>query len=748
LEERLSSLAWTILSDVHAHATNDSPHESRLLVEAARLAALNIVVTSRFGYHYLDLDKDRLLFSALSYESQRRSVSKREVGELVRAIIEDSKFEHHDEIKNLSLMDFIDLLGRIHSLGSHRLPVSLQQSSSQRSLGAFYTPMTIADYIVNLALNPKLRKYTHRIRKTGLSAAEEILTLNTVDPACGSGVFLVSALKTMYQAIQDAKLVLEKLGVPKHEYDECFSNSAVNIHGVDIDAGALEVADASIRFLESKGRTKLGETHIGSTLKQGDSLISMDGFSHVSNNRHFFKNPESRTPFEWHKEFKEVFSGDHGGFDFVVMNPPYERLKPNFAEFMREELLSGEREVHTSRYEEYKSHIQENARYFRESNEFKQAISYSLNTYQLFIERALQISKMDGNIGCIVPSNILCDVSAQSLRHELLLRNTVNSIDDFPETSRVFPGVTQSVSILILTRGGKTEVIEIGLNRTSVKDAIRRKRLKIKQERIVKIMGSSLVIPRVEESDLVLLEQMHKQPTLSSIDYLVVRRGELDLTLNKRFITSLKSDSMLIRGSHVTRYTLRASSRDVEYADYDAFRKTLKDSERADHITTNRIACQQVSNMGQRWRLKFAPIEPLRILSNSCNYLVATHSDSMKRLDFLLGVLNSELLNWRFQISNSNNHVSIRELQSLPIVQPTSAQKAIEKEIIKDVQKLKTGTTDDTSSVEASVFALYGFGVKEARKILCLRKTPEDEKKKILEELSWLVNGKTFKLTG
>ena len=738
MEEQLSNLAWNILSDIHAQAVADASHESRLLIEATRLAALNKAVLSRFDNQFLHLDKSQLLFSALSYGSQMRNVSNRDVGELVRSIIEDSRFSNYDVIKNLSIIDFIDLLSRIHSLGSHRLPMSLQQASSQRPLGAFYTPTTITDYIVNLTLIPKLRKYVQNVRRKGLSGARELLTLRTIDPACGTGVFLVSSIRSIAHAIREAQLLLDKYHRPKCDYEDYFSNADFNIYGVDMDAGALEVADTSIRLLESTGSLRLRESHIGSTLKQGNSLISLDKPSMTSNSK-FFKNPESRIPFEWHKEFTEVFSGENGGFDFVVMNPPYERLKPNFAEFMREELLSGEREIHTRRYEEHKLRIRENTRYFRESNEFKIAISYSLNTYQLFIERALQISKIGGNIGCIVPSNLLSDISSQSLRQELLLHNTVNLIDDFPETSRVFPGVTQSVCIICLTKGGETQVIEIGLNRAGVEEAARRKRLKIKRERILRIMGNSLVIPRVDESNLVLLEQMHKQPTLSSIDYLNVKRGELDLTLNKRFITSSKTGLKLIRGSHIKRYALCLSNRDAEYTEYDAFRKTLRESERAEHITANRIACQQISNMGQRWRLKFAPIEPPMILSNSCNYLVDLQSNSLNRLDFLLGVLNSELLNWRFQISNSNNHVSIRELQNLPIVQSTSTQKGIEREVIKHVRKLKADASTDTSSVEASVFALYGFGVREAQKILGIRKTPEIEQKRIIEKLSQIV---------
>ncbi|MFW9956581.1 MAG: Eco57I restriction-modification methylase domain-containing protein [Candidatus Odinarchaeota archaeon] len=739
MEELLDSLAWTILSDTLTQAGGDSPNETRPVVEAVRIAALNKVAISRVGYDYLNTEEGQLFLSTLSYESQRRGVSKKIVGNLARTIIENSKFDYHNEIHHLSLINFLDLLGRIHLLGSYRLPASLQQASSQRPLGVFYTPFSIADYIVNLALSPKLEECVRRIKKKGLSAVADLLSLSTVDPACGTGVFLVSTLRLMHKTIQDAKTALEKLGVSDGDYQDYFSNTTFNVCGVDIDTAALEIADVSLRFFESQGKSNLCGSNIGSRLKQGNSLITIDGFSHMSNNRHYFKNPESRVPFEWKKEFKEIFIAVDGGFDFVVMNPPYERLKPNLAEFLREELLSGEKQVHTSRYEDYTSTIRENTRYFRESNEYKHAVSYSINTYQLFIERALQISKMGGSIGCIVPSNILCDVSSQSLRRELLLQNSLNLIDDFPETSRVFPGVTQSVAIIVLTKGGQTEVVEVGLNRTSVKDAIRRKRFQIKRERIHKIMGNSLVIPRIEASDFMSLERMHKQPVLSSIDHLIVRRGELDLTMNKNFITSSKSDSRLIRGSHITRFSLRELNRDAEYANYDALRKALNESKRTEHITLNRIACQQISNMGQRWRLKFAPIEPLMILSNSCNYIVAVHPDSAKTLDFLLGVLNSELLNWRFQISNSNNHVSIRELQSLPIILPTSEQKTIEKEIIKDVRKLKTGAIDDSSSVEASVFALYGFGMKDAQRILRLRKTPEIEQKKIIDDLTSLV---------
>jgi len=146
----------------------------------------------------------------------------------------------------------------------------------------------------------------------------------------------------------------------------------------------------------------------------------------------------------------------------------------------------------------------------------------------------------------------------------------------------------------------------------------------------------------------------------------------------------------------------------------------------------NRIACQQVSNMGQRWRLKFAQVQPGSVLANSCNYIVVNGNETSNNLDYYLGILNSELMNWRFQISNFNNHVSIRELQNLPIVRSMSGSKTA-RNLRKAVRTL------DYPTIEASVFALYGFGLRQAKSILELRKTPDEEKKPIIETLSRLV---------
>jgi hypothetical protein len=161
----------------------------------------------------------------------------------------------------------------------------------------------------------------------------------------------------------------------------------------------------------------------------------------------------------------------------------------------------------------------------------------------------------------------------------------------------------------------------------------------------------------------------------------------------------------------------------------DEFKKSLEKSSRSDHINKERIACQQVSNMGQRWRLKFARVSSGTVLANSCNYITVTQKNRSSDLDYYLGILNSELLNWRFQISNFNNHVSIRELQNLPIVRPQENSK-ISTILRRSVRKL------DYASIEANVFFLYGFNTQQAKSILDFRNSPEDEKQDIFQHLS------------
>lgn len=289
--------------------------------------------------------------------------------------------------------------------------------------------------------------------------------------------------------------------------------------------------------------------------------------------------------------------------------------------------------------------------------------------------------------------------------------------------------------MITLERGGNTKsfLAKFGLN--DISEAISRNHVLIPAGKIEKVVGPSLSIPQVNKVGWTLLSKLHNQPSISSLTWLSVKRGELDLTLDKDCITPDATDIRLIRGSNISRYSVydRKGTK-PEFVDIEKLRKKLGGSPRAAHISQHRIAGQQVSNRTQRWRLKFAPIPPNFVLANSCNYLVDhEHSDSSHKL-FLLGVLNSELMNWRFSLTNTNNHVSTRELTQLPLADlETSPTQNITSQLIDEVKQIKSGST--TPKIEAIVFALYGFSTNEAKAVLTMRLTPETETNAILHEL-------------
>ena len=728
----LEETARLIVSGFHQGLAGSSQN-SLEISEAVRLAGLTYVLASRQM-------NDEYVFSHLSYQAEKNGISQRTISNLIKEGLEDFSYPLSHEIDSIEL---VTLLGIIHSLGCYSLPLSYNEGTSQKPLGAFYTPPMIADYIVSLTLSPTLDKLASRALTEGLAPIEKILSLRTIDPACGAGVFLASAMCAYDSALRigiknaiaggTSRRTLRAAGVLN--YSQIIRQ---NMFGVDVDSGALEVTDVSLRLLSQTDPSNLGPSGLDKSLKKGNSLISLKGMSGTDNHGRFFEDVVSRSPFEWHHEFGDILR--NGGFDFVVMNPPYERLKPNLAEFLRERLLTGERDIHLENFSEHKERLREDVRYFRESGEYQFSNKYTIDTHRLFVERSLQLTSEGSKIGFIVPSTILGDISSHALRSSIINDNNLLSIDDFPETSRLFDGVTQSVSVVTLERGGKTKsfLARFGLN--DLDETRSRNQIRISADKIERVVGPSLSIPQVNNVGWKLISKLHDHPSISSLDWLSVKRGELDLTLNRDCITSNTTEFRLIRGSNISRYSLiERSGKDIEFVDIDKLKKSLGTSSRAEHIGHPRIACQQVSNRTQRWRLKFASIPFDVVLANSCNYIIDIGKSSKSRQLFLLGVLNSELMNWRFGLTNTNNHVSTRELTQLPIAVPgTSLSKELYSLLVKELKRRKTSGM--VPRIEALVFSLYGFNFKETRDILRMRSTPEDETNAIVYELKNIKN--------
>jgi len=334
-----------------------------------------------------------------------------------------------------------EILGRIYEkfLGSKiRLTESHQAKVEEKmevrkAGGVYYTPEYIVDYIVKNTVGKKIEGLT----------PEEIKKIKIVDPACGSGSFLLGAYsfildyharwysKKKKDKAYKADYYINKDGELKVSLEKRGDILRNNIFGVDIDKEATEVAIMSLylKMLDDgfdKGEKDLFfiKGHVlpdmTGNVKCGNSLIGTDYFEGKLD----FDIEEMKEikPFDWDKEFADIFK--NGGFDCVIGNPPYLKLTVNNTS-----------DVVIKYYEElYKSY----------------SGGSSKNLFQLFLERTIFLSS--SMFSFIVPESLLTTDSNGVIRKLLIDSFNVNSLVKFNHF--VFEDATIGTTIIVGEKNG------------------------------------------------------------------------------------------------------------------------------------------------------------------------------------------------------------------------------------------------------------------------------------------------------
>ena len=209
--------------------------------------------------------------------------------------------------------------------------VSLKvNKSSKKTAGIFYTPQYVVNYILQSTIGNTLEELT----------PDEVAELKLLDPACGSGSFLLGAIKILlnwhlwyYTTYPDSgfnKRLQEKDGQwslsPKESARVVFNN----IYGLDLDIQAVEVSKLSIlltifRHDNSCDNSNVADYFINleNNIKCGNALIEHEKGQQLD--ILFADNDRFGSTFNWDSEFLDIFSDPNPGFDFIVGNPPYRR---------------------------------------------------------------------------------------------------------------------------------------------------------------------------------------------------------------------------------------------------------------------------------------------------------------------------------------------------------------------------------------------------------------------------------------
>jgi len=806
---------------------------SGVLVEASRIVASNLIIA-----HCLHLNVEEVAnnpdlgITRISTVCGEKSELAYQIFEIVRRITpEVRRLPTLNKIKELKVYELIKVLEFIHEVAVYGAFEFLSEnevisrfrfnkkSGARKQRGAFYTPVEITEFICESTIGHFLDEKINRLMSflqeepraasNIMSELQKIFEIRIVDPACGPGAFLTSALKVInlrrskiLEICEGFRRAFSPSGGEREQLDkwiDILRNESTflryfegRMYGVDLDPAALEVASICLSILSGRNPKREGlKTLYGVNLREGNSLISdlpprsvklrseelrtllnlrqelkackgirekngvMEKYknsivkiqrlqvisSKVKRASQFFKDIKSKKAFSWELEFPEVFYSDDGdatlGFEFLVMNPPYDHLKLNISEFIRSHYVKGPLQM--EKFEELKRVLKEEVMFYRKSGHYNLAITNVLNLYKLMLERALIITSHTAILGFIVPSTLLCDQSTGNLRKEILNRYKVKGIFDFSESARIFPGVSQAVCVVILDKSERGDFIPLATGLTHINDLKRVKPGLILLNRARKI-SSELRIPKVTESGWKILDKIHDNPQLSEISWIVNLRGEVDLTMYRDCLSMNDTGSVLVRGSDISRYVLRRNRRKKEsFIFKEKFLRKLGNSMKIKHVDEYRIAGQQISNMMQRWRLKFCLVKPGTFLGNSCNYIFIPKEMENHELLllYLLALLNSCLLNWRFKLTSSNNHVSNLEIDSLPIkiVDPSNHyENQLFCLIVDKVRSiLQSGITKVVPEVEAAIFSLYGLTADEVEFVLRSEGANEYEVRDILE---------------
>ncbi len=362
-----------------------------------------------------------------------------------------------------------DLLGIIYErfLGSsiaveRRIVEATEKPEVRHAGGVYYTPRFIVDTIIRRVVAPKLEGKT----------PSEVRDVKILDPACGSGSFLIAAFQYLVdyccryvaehpksaevpaspRARSKTRKIAAQNGEGRWLLTPDFKAELLTscLHGVDIDAQAVEVTIMSLylKTLENmpEGWQRGLLEHrllppLDNNIQCGNSLLSQTDFDNYWDEKHgkLFSCDADVTfrmnALDWSSEthgFGRLFAARQG-FDCIIGNPPYIRVQ----ELNR--WAPDECKFYKSRY--------------------KSAAKGNYDIYVVFIERALELLADDGLLGFICPHKFWQATYGAGIRKIVAEGRHLRSVIDFTD-QQVFHGATTYTAIHVLSKSANREPVD------------------------------------------------------------------------------------------------------------------------------------------------------------------------------------------------------------------------------------------------------------------------------------------------
>ncbi len=609
-----------------------------------------------------------------------------------------------------------DVLGNVYEQYLGYVQGREGTKSKRKKQGIYYTPTYIVDYIVQNTLGKVLEEKS-------LTETENIKVL---DPACGSGSFLIKAFDILNEKAKKERGSIDGIQAALRKYRIL----TTNIYGVDLDPQAVEIARLNLLLKALEPNKKL--PMLGENIKNGNSLIE--------------DKKVTDKPFVWNKEFSSVM--DKGGFDVIVGNPPYFNVETFGA----------------------------NSPFTKYLNEFYEDIWQDKSDILFyFIYRSLYLLKPGGVLGFIVSRSFLEAQKAKKLRKFILKNTRIIEILDFGSYP-VFEEAGIATAIIVLqktkTRNNKIKYTRISgwsgkLNslHNLQQDESKTEILSYPQ---VKLSESSWnfasknidkLISNIDKKSTILKKIYHVgsgMQTAANEVFTFTERGVKELGVSKKWFRKR------IRNSEIKRYRLNSRNDFLLYIEDVGKFKELPEAIQK-HLKHNikKLKDRAAFKRGDIawWRYSFPMhkelydkpklISPYR--SNGNNFAhdrdgrflgltdttVVFQKDKNYGLKYILGLLNSKLLDFRYKkmakiTGRDSFEYFPNVVGNMPIIKANKAQQKDIVELVDNVlnlydelkktprhsdewARLKKELKEAESKLDSKVYKLYDLTTKEIK---------------------------------
>ncbi len=275
---------------------------------------------------------------------------------------------------------------------------SLNKESKRKRDGVYYTPEWVVERIVDETIGRRMAdiKTTcgwpneREDRLPAIAAIEayeaELREIKIVDPACGSGAFLITTLRYLldeWRMLQELRRQVDPRGqrMVREDWTDATIRDILrrNLYGVDINPASVEITKLALWLHTARADRPLSS--LDEHIRDGNSLIGPE-FYQQTLAPYSAEERERINAFDWQAAFPEVF--ERGGFDAVVGNPPYVKLQ-NF------------RKVHADMAEFL-------TRSPEDGGVYSSTQTGSFDLYLPFIEKGIALLSDHGRLGYIAPS--------------------------------------------------------------------------------------------------------------------------------------------------------------------------------------------------------------------------------------------------------------------------------------------------------------------------------------------------------